>query len=586
MKKVISLLLSLVMISMCLPISVMALSGIDAAAYNSAVYNSIINDFSVRGIYDANYYLVDFDGDGNEELFVCYRNNAEYGDVQWSIEVHSGNKIIAQETYTSYFFYNYNFVTNNDKPNKIYLVRSCMSGGAIVELDETITYTIENGEWKQIDKFNYNETGNPDSPVGHYQINGAAVSGDEYYAEKEKYNLDDFNALEKYVVTGQELPEKANTNTAVSGYEDILPTMSQSEKQALFDDFLCRFSLYDVDYRTVSDYELLEKILPAVWIDSNHSIGIKIEDGIVLNSSLDKFTSSAFGRIIDGSKFGPETVPTETIDGYFFWQNGQWCYAYGQGRGGYGAEPHPEHLYQMDNDYYYAIQRILWINAAGNYESKGIYSYLLKKNNDGSYRLIRSYNIGQILTDSELNALVNPSDWAVAELNEAEKAGLVPELDREPFMTESATRLQFAQLAVSLAEKATGKTLSAAPDTTFDDCDDEVVLKAYKAGIINGTSETEFSPYEKLTREQLATMIWRTVKYIQSETNKKKLTGGGDISGFADANDVSDYATEAVSALAKNDIMKGTSETELSPKGNCSVEQSIILIYRTYSKIK
>ena len=44
--------------------------------------------------------------------------------------------------------------------------------------------------------------------------------------------------------------------------------------------------------------------------------------------------------------------------------------------------------------------------------------------------------------------------------------------------------------------------------------------------------------------------------------------------------------TEAVSALAKNEIMKGTSETELSPKGNCSVEQSIVLIYRTFLKIK
>lgn len=81
-------------------------------------------------------------------------------------------------------------------------------------------------------------------------------------------------------------------------------------------------------------------------------------------------------------------------------------------------------------------------------------------------------------------------------------------------------------------------------------------------------------------------MIWRTVKYIQKETNKEKLTNGGDILGFIDAGDVSDHASEAIAALAKYDIMKGTSETELSPKSACTVEQSVILIYRTFNKIK
>ncbi|MDO5311373.1 MAG: S-layer homology domain-containing protein, partial [Clostridia bacterium] len=245
-----------------------------------------------------------------------------------------------------------------------------------------------------------------------------------------------------------------------------------------------------------------------------------------------------------------------------------------------------KHLYDIGDGYYYAVQEVVWFNSAYEEFDTSVYAYIIKKNNDGSYRLIRTYKKGELLSQKDIDELVNPSDWAVDELGKAEKAGLAPKLDGEPFMTESATRLQFAQLAVSLAEKATGKSLASAPDTTFKDCEDIAVLKAYKAGIINGTSETEFSPHARLTREQLAAMIWRTVKYIQSETKKEKLTGGGDISSYADAYDVSDYAAEAVAALSKNGIMKGTSETELSPKGNCSVEQSIILIYRTYLKIK
>ena len=81
-------------------------------------------------------------------------------------------------------------------------------------------------------------------------------------------------------------------------------------------------------------------------------------------------------------------------------------------------------------------------------------------------------------------------------------------------------------------------------------------------------------------------MIWRTVDYIQSKAKEEKLTSGGTLSGYTDAAEVSDYAKDAVAALAKHEIMKGTSETELSPKGNCTVEQSVILVYRTYMKIK
>ena len=182
--------------------------------------------------------------------------------------------------------------------------------------------------------------------------------------------------------------------------------------------------------------------------------------------------------------------------------------------------------------------------------------------------------------------MINPSDWAVTELEAANKAKLVPHLDDEPFIRDSASRIQFAQLAVNLAEKVTGKKLSAAPESTFEDCTDEAVLKAYKAGIINGVSENEFAPKDRLTREQLATMLWRTVDYIQTTTKKEKMKAGGTLSEYIDAADVSDYATEAITSLVHNGIMKGTSQTELSPKDICSVEQSIIMIYRTYTKIK
>ena len=177
------------------------------------------------------------------------------------------------------------------------------------------------------------------------------------------------------------------------------------------------------------------------------------------------------------------------------------------------------------------------------------------------------------------------SDWAADEIALARQAGLVTE-HTASYMTKTISRFQFAELAANFAEKATGKTLSAAPDTTFTDTKEPAVLKAYQAGIVQGVGENKFAPDESLTREQLATMLWRAAQYVQKETGKTALTAGGSLTGYADANKVSSWARDAVSSLAQNGIMKGTSSTQLSPAESCTIEQSILLVYRTYLKMQ
>ena len=48
---------------------------------------------------------------------------------------------------------------------------------------------------------------------------------------------------------------------------------------------------------------------------------------------------------------------------------------------------------------------------------------------------------------------------------------------------------------------------------------------------------------------------------------------------------VSSWALSAVGVLANNEIMKGTSETTLSPQNNASIEQCIVLVYRLFEKL-
>ena len=80
-------------------------------------------------------------------------------------------------------------------------------------------------------------------------------------------------------------------------------------------------------------------------------------------------------------------------------------------------------------------------------------------------------------------------------------------------------------------------------------------------------------------------MLWRAVDYIQTRTGENTLTAGGSLTGYIDAAQVSAYAREAVAALAHHSIMQGTGPTTLSPKNDCTVEQSVVLAYRTLEKL-
>lgn len=113
---------------------------------------------------------------------------------------------------------------------------------------------------------------------------------------------------------------------------------------------------------------------------------------------------------------------------------------------------------------------------------------------------------------------------------------------------------------------------------TYTDCEDEKILFLSAADIINGMGNGKFSPDSNLTREQAATILYRTAKFLGIKTiiepqNKKY---------YSDENLISDWATNSVKSMREMGIMKGTSEHEFSPQGTYTVEQAIATMLRMY----
>lgn len=178
------------------------------------------------------------------------------------------------------------------------------------------------------------------------------------------------------------------------------------------------------------------------------------------------------------------------------------------------------------------------------------------------------------------------SDWAVNEVEAAQRLGLIPELTGDPAFKDTITREQFAELAVQMVTVALGETPNTTGAETFTDTTNEKIIQAAAAGIVNGMGDGTFAPKANTTREQIATMIYRSIVYIDNETGINIAPAAGDISKFTDKDLVSYWAVRGVSVLASNGIMNGTSDTTLDPQSSCTVEQSILLLYRVYAAFK
>ena len=178
----------------------------------------------------------------------------------------------------------------------------------------------------------------------------------------------------------------------------------------------------------------------------------------------------------------------------------------------------------------------------------------------------------------------SPSSWAAGEVAAAEEAGLVPQLTGSPAYQDTITREQFAELAVQMVETALGRALPADPAGTFSDCTNPAVRKASRAGIVTGVGDGRFDPATPTNREQIAAMIHRAITCLERENKTDYVEKFEDLSLYTDVDQISSWAVQSMGILAHNRIMLGTSDTLISPKTSCTVEQAILLLYRVYGR--
>ena len=103
----------------------------------------------------------------------------------------------------------------------------------------------------------------------------------------------------------------------------------------------------------------------------------------------------------------------------------------------------------------------------------------------------------------------------------------------------------------------------------------DAVAWAKETGIVNGMTETTFAPNAFITREQLATMLFRF-----SSTAPVSVPERADLSPFADDEKTSAWAKESLEWAVEAGLINGTDGNRLAPGGLATREQFAAIIKR------
>ena len=101
------------------------------------------------------------------------------------------------------------------------------------------------------------------------------------------------------------------------------------------------------------------------------------------------------------------------------------------------------------------------------------------------------------------------------------------------------------------------------------------IIWAAENGIVNGYGDGVFAPMDNITREQLATMLYRYAEYKGYNVKKS-----ADLSVFADARDVSSWALAAMRWANAEGLINGKTPTALAPRDNAKRAEAAAILMR------
>ncbi len=173
---------------------------------------------------------------------------------------------------------------------------------------------------------------------------------------------------------------------------------------------------------------------------------------------------------------------------------------------------------------------------------------------------------------------VEPGAWYYDAVEYVYTNGLMDGVSATDFNPDgNMTRAMLVTILWRLADKPVVNYLLPFTDVPGEAWYTEAVRWAASEGIVTGVSDENFAPNAEITREQLATMLWR---FAGSPP-----TDGSGVGAFDDGESVSLWAFDAVSWALNSGIITGVSDDMLLPANTATRSQCSAILMRYVENI-
>lgn len=176
----------------------------------------------------------------------------------------------------------------------------------------------------------------------------------------------------------------------------------------------------------------------------------------------------------------------------------------------------------------------------------------------------------KVVIDNNIN--IKPSGWSKESVEKAISNNLVPKWNQVNYIG-NITRLEVCQLIENLLNKD-GYINAKLELSPFSDTKDKSVTLSRALNIISGKSDTEFCPYDYITREEFSKILSQTYKLMLKDDSPILTVQ------YKDKEQISDWAVESVGIVTTLDLMQGDENGKFNPKDNITKEQVIMTLLR------
>lgn len=167
--------------------------------------------------------------------------------------------------------------------------------------------------------------------------------------------------------------------------------------------------------------------------------------------------------------------------------------------------------------------------------------------------------------------------WAKEEILKATRAGLFKGETETTFCPNNTlTRAMFVTVLHRLAGEPEASIASLRfTDIRKDEYYAEALAWAVENGIVTGHSDRIFAPNDPVTRQEMAVMLYRYAKFIGADVSET-----ANLSKFADAKKIDQYAAEAMAWAVGSGLLRGYPDATLGPKKGVTRAETAVLLCR------